>query len=179
MREVVVTGSCEDYVEDQFLVVSGSFEFTEFQDFKWPCVYACAAITRTEISFMDYVEHNYKKLSLEAVYAGIRHLVPIDDFLLMVFCLLLLVLQLVDHRKCVCATEANYSPKIYQFFVFSAMNVVTTKEHAKVDSLTNALKGIKQLIGHYCNVVECITAFLASSILSKTEVSVIITISKC
>jgi hypothetical protein len=77
-------------------------------------------------------------------------------FLLMVSCLLFLVLKLVDRRKCVCETKGNYSPKIHQMFVLSAMYVVTTKERAKVDSLANALKDIKQLTGLFCNVSRAI-----------------------
>jgi hypothetical protein len=55
-------------------------------------------------------------------------------FLLMVFCLLLLVLKLVDQRMCVCETVVNYRPKIHQSFVLSAMYIFTTKKLAKVGS---------------------------------------------
>jgi predicted nucleic acid-binding Zn finger protein len=82
------TFDCLPASENQFLVVSGCDEYTvdlasrycscgEFKDFKWPCVHASSAITRAGKSFMDYVEHYYKKQTLESVYAGIVHPVPI------------------------------------------------------------------------------------------------------
>lgn len=81
--------TCFPASEDKFLIVSGSSEFTldlasrrcscgEFYDKQRPCVHACSAFALTGKTFMDYVEHFYKKPSLINVYAGIVQPVPID-----------------------------------------------------------------------------------------------------
>jgi hypothetical protein len=50
----------------------------EFNDFKRPCVHACSEITLAGKTFMDYVEHFYKKPCLQNVYAGIVQPVSIE-----------------------------------------------------------------------------------------------------
>jgi hypothetical protein len=84
---------------------------------------------------MDYVEHFIRRNHLSRLFMLVLYIpFQLMHFLLMVFCLLLLVLKLVDQRMCVCETEVNYSPTIHQTFVLSAMFMVTTKKLAKVGS---------------------------------------------
>jgi hypothetical protein len=68
---------------------------------------------------------------------------------MMVFCLQLLVLKLVGQRKCASETEASCIPKILQLFALYAVNVVTTKELANVESVVNVSKDIKKCIKSY------------------------------